>query len=174
MGIHGKFNCLVGLTIALLLSGCANSTRVIQNVGLGEISFSLGWAGYPKEGYGMIADFRSYRYDDDVSGTRESVRGFHLGVTRKLNDNIGAHLGVALGGERNSLGGFGSPDGGYVLGIQYLTDSRFSLGIQYDGVEDEPMVTLGIEDPLWFMTIIDGMIDGAFDDDDDDDFFDSH
>ena len=32
------------------------------------------------------------------------------------------------------------------------------------------MVTLGIEDPLWFMTIIDGMID----DDDDDDFFDSH
>ena len=32
------------------------------------------------------------------------------------------------------------------------------------------MVTLGIEDPLWFMTIIDGMID----DDDDDDFFESH
>ena len=33
------------------------------------------------------------------------------------------------------------------------------------------MVTLGIEDPLWFMTIIDGMIE---DDDDDDDIFDSH
>lgn len=170
MGIHGKFICLVGLTIALLLSGCANSTRVIQNVGLGENSVSLGWAGYPKEGYGMIAGFRSYRYDDDVSGERKSVRGIHLGVTHKLNDNIGAHLGVALGGKRDSLGGFESPDGGYVLGIQYLTDSRFSFGIQYDGVEDEPMVTLGIEDPLWFMTIIDGMID----DDDDDDFFESH
>ena len=77
---------------------------------------------------------------------------------------------MALGGKRDSLGGFESPDGGYVLGIQYLTDSRFSFGIQYDGVEDEPMVTLGIEDPLWFMTIIDGMID----DDDDDDFFESH
>ena len=166
MGIHGKFICLAGLTFALLLSGCANSTRVIQNVGLGANTFSLGWAGYPKEGYGMIADFRSYRCDDDVSGETESVRGIHLGVTHKLNEKIGVHLGVALGGKCDSRVGLNFPNGGYVLGIQYLTDSRFSFGIQYDGVEDEPMVTLGIEDPLWFMTIID--------DDEDDGFFDSH
>ena len=44
--------------------------------------------------------------------------------------------------------------------------ASFSFGIQYDGAEDEPMVTLGIEHPLWFMTIID--------DDEDDVFFDSH
>ena len=73
---------------------------------------------------------------------------------------------MALGGKCDSRVGLNFPNGGYVLGIQYLTDSRFSFGIQYDGVEDEPMVTLGIEDPLWFMTIID--------DDEDDGFFDSH
>ncbi len=170
MGLYGKFICLAGLTIALLLSGCANSTRVIQNIGLGEDVFSLGWAGYPKEGYGMIAEFRSYRFDDPITGEREGAGGMHLGVTRKLNDQFGAHLGVGFREGSNSL----DSDEGYVLGVQYLTDSRFSLGLQYDGVKEEPLFTVGIDDPLWFMTIIDGLVDGIFDDDDDDDFFDSH
>ncbi len=153
-----------GAIAASSLSGCANSTRVIQNVGLGENTLSLGWAGYPKEGYGMIVDLRSYRFDDPITGERDGAGGMHLGVTRKLNDKVGAHLGVGFGGGSNPL----VPDGGYVLGVQYLTDNKFSFGLQYDGVKDEPLVTLGIDDPLWFITIFDGLVDGIFDDDDDD------
>ena len=81
-----------GAIAASSLSGCANSTRVIQNVGLGENTLSLGWAGYPKEGYGMIVDLRSYRFDDPITGERDGAGGMHLGVTRKLNDKVGAHL----------------------------------------------------------------------------------
>ena len=36
------------------------------------------------------------------------------------------------------------------------------------------MVLLGVEDPLWFLTIFDGLVDGVFDDEDDDDVFGSH
>lgn len=92
MEIRGKFIFLAGLIIALLLSGCANSTRVIQNVGLGNDSLSLGWAGYPKDGIGMIIDVKSYRFDDPITGESEGAGGIHLGVTRKLNDKVGAHL----------------------------------------------------------------------------------
>ncbi|MDG2085672.1 MAG: hypothetical protein P8K66_12070 [Planctomycetota bacterium] len=148
----------------LLLSGCANSTRVIQNVGLGNDSVSLGWAGYPKDGIGMIVDFRSYRFDDPITGESDCAGGIHLGVTRKLNDKVGAHVGVGFGGGSNPL----VPDGGYVFGVQYLPENNFSLGLQFDGVNDEPIVIFGVEDPMWFITIFDGLIDGIFDDDDDD------
>ena len=170
MEIRGKFIFLAGLIIALLLSGCANSTRVIQNVGLGNDSLSLGWAGYPKDGIGMIIDVKSYRFDDPITGESEGAGGIHLGVTRKLNDKVGAHLGMGIGGGSSPL----VPDGGFVFGVQYLPESKFSLGLQFDGVKDEAMVLFGVEDPLWFLTIFDGLVDGVFDDEDDDDVFGSH
>ncbi len=72
---------------------------------------------------------------------------------------VGMHIGFALSGNTSSLGGFEPPNGGYVLGAQYLMDSGFSIGIQVDGVVDEPVFTVGLDDPLWFITMFEMLLD---------------
>ncbi|OUU23229.1 MAG: hypothetical protein CBC13_06430 [Planctomycetia bacterium TMED53] len=96
-------------------------------------------------------------------------------MTRKLNDNVGIHLGFATSGNTPSqFDAVSVPHGGFVVGAQYLTDNGFSLGIQSDGIANEPMITLGIDDPKWFLTIFEIMIGVLLSDDDEADRSSNH
>ena len=156
--------CIFFLSISF--SGCASSGKVYSHFGGGPESISAGWTGYYDEGYGVVAAYERFQFKEFAGipeDNDDSSSGLYLGVTKKLNEQWGAHLGLCMG----ESSGIPAPSGGPAMGLDYLTENGWLIGFRTQQQSQSFQLTVGIDDPLVFL---DALIGG----DDDDDVFGSH
>lgn len=139
------------LVIMLLFSGCNSTGQNYQDLSIGKHSISTNWLTYPEDGYGFMAGVGYHENDIDLLNPYQTGHaGVQVGVTRKLNENFGVHLGLGLTereteSDSNSLA---------VAGLHYWIDPNTIVGIRHNSATDDVTVSLGFDNPYWLISTI--------------------
>ena len=136
------------LLMCVSLIGCSSTGGLYIEVFSGENTKGINWLTYNDEGWGWTAGFGFRDFDDPLalSGT-DQMNGFQIGLTHRIDENLGATLGL---GRYQDWDLFGSDSNTSTLitGIHYRLGDQYLLGLQYFSDDEELVFSIGLDDPF--------------------------